>query len=114
MAKKKKTSIYNKSLKELQEKLRIAEEERKKSLEGLLSKLFYKIFDNEENEELLIFLEENSGNKIFIEEIQKRTINNLKGLERDITSGKIVIKEEKEEINSEKKEKEITNLQLGD
>ena len=36
MAKKKKTSIYNKSLKELQEKLRIAEEERKKSLEGLM------------------------------------------------------------------------------
>ena len=95
MAKKRNASTYSKAVKELYEKLEKAEEERKKSLEALLSKLFYKIFDNEENEGLLIFLEENSGNKIFIEELQ------------DITSGRIIIKEEK-------KEEEITNRQPGD
>lgn len=107
MARKRNASTYSKAVKELYEKLEKAEEERKKSLEALLSKLFYKIFDNEENEELLIFLEENSGNKIFIEELQKITINNFKNLEKDITSGRIIIKEEK-------KEEEITNRQPGD
>ena len=49
MAKKRNASTYSKAVKELYEKLEKAEEERKKSLEALLSKLFYKIFDNEEN-----------------------------------------------------------------